>query len=214
MRCDDLTRELASPTGAVTEAEMAGHLADCAACAKWANQAARFDQIWEATRPLEPSAAKLDALWRDVSAALEAQTAPAPLRLEGVGFVSRRPWIKPAFVLAQAAALLFAAGLYLTRTKPAEIGQVVEQPVEKTSQPAQVARNTPVESTPLPDFSRLSRVEANDGETLRVSIPLNPVKGKAFEVVRLKDSTPEDSNLIPPVTPFDAINAAELMVSL
>ncbi len=120
MRCEDVTRELASPTGAVPQATLAAHLASCPSCAEWSRRAAQLDRIWEATRPLDPSPERLDALWLDASAALDrrevATAAPAARTLT----LPARPW-RPwplgiaigagAVGLAQAAALLFAVFL-------------------------------------------------------------------------------------------------------
>ena len=112
MRCEDLTRALASPTGAADPAEVAGHLAACPACAEWSVRAARFDRIWEATRPPEPSMDALDPLWARASAELDALGAPAPLKLRRP---ARRRWAMAAFVVAQAAAILLAAVVLLRR---------------------------------------------------------------------------------------------------
>ena len=49
MRCEDLTRELASPTGDLSSAQIAEHLAGCPSCAEWSRQAARFDRIFSPT---------------------------------------------------------------------------------------------------------------------------------------------------------------------
>ena len=119
MRCEDLTRELASPTGHLSQAEMAGHLAHCPSCAEWSRRAAHFDQIWEATRPSEPNEATLDALWASASVAIDAQLVPSTLRLEGPTH-RRRSWMKAAFRVAQAAAILLAA-VFLFRQVASEI---------------------------------------------------------------------------------------------
>ena len=136
MRCEDLTRELASPTGHLSQAEMAGHLADCPSCAEWSRRAAHLDRIWEATRPSEPNEATLDALWAGASAAIDARSVSSMLRLEGLTH-RRRSWMKPAIMVAQAAAILVAA-VVLSRqgnVKPVEI--VHATPVKKTVEPVQ-----------------------------------------------------------------------------
>ncbi len=212
MRCDDLIRELASPTGALSPAAMAGHLADCPACARWSNQAARFDQIWEATRPAEPTSAELDALWAKASVALEARpAATAPLRL-----VPRQHWLKPTLILAQAAAILVAAGFYWQRSirvEPTQVAQVeVKNPLEVILEPVpetpapQIAQGVPAQDR---DTDVIPTFHVNDDETLLVSIPMN--KTDEPKVNRLKQPWPEKSNLIPPIMPHDVIGAVEIM---
>jgi hypothetical protein len=89
--------------------------------------AARLDALWEATRPVEPSAEAWDRVWTAVADGLDRRTVttvdrPAVIRREGV-FVhrsasghARRPTAVAAamtltVVLAQAAAILLAVGL-------------------------------------------------------------------------------------------------------
>ena len=93
MRCEDLTRELASPTGALSSAQMAEHLAACPACANWSRRASHVDRIWEATRPVEPSMDALDVLWTRASLELDGLKAPATVGRPGAerdGGVVRR----------------------------------------------------------------------------------------------------------------------------
>ncbi len=128
MRCDDVTRELATPTGRLDPSDLAGHLASCASCAEWSRQASRLDRIWEATRPAEPSADALDALWAQASAELDARPVPDTIRFEGS--TRRRRWATVAFGLASAAALLVAA-LPLLRVQapqPIQIAKTVTPP--------------------------------------------------------------------------------------
>ncbi len=109
MRCEDLTRELATPTGSSTPAERAGHLAACPGCAEWARRADRLDRAWDATRAPEPGPEALDALWARASAALDA---PATLRLVPVGAdARRRRWARGALSAAAAAAVLIAVAV-------------------------------------------------------------------------------------------------------
>jgi hypothetical protein len=144
MRCEDLIRELASPTGDLAPADIAGHLAVCPSCAEWSRRADRFDRIWEATRPIEPTADAMDALWARASVVLDARPIPAPLRLEGLSH--RRRWAKAAFVVAQAAALLVAV-LFLLRRDDVR--------------PVEVAIVTPVEVTPGEDQTAIVRIDQN-----------------------------------------------------
>jgi hypothetical protein len=107
MRCEDLRRELAAPSGLPTPDEMADHLASCPDCAERSRRSARLDRIWEATRPPEPSIQALDTLWARASAALDAPKSTvipfekAPAR--------RGRWAVVAFFAAQAAAVLAVA---------------------------------------------------------------------------------------------------------
>ena len=129
MRCEDLTRELASPTGAFSSAEMARHLAACPACDEWSRLAGRLDRAWEATRSLDPSPEVMDALWARVSHELDARKAPVTIPFKASG---RRPaWVKSAFIAAQAAAILVAATLLLLRrdeNRPVALAVAVVEP--------------------------------------------------------------------------------------
>jgi hypothetical protein len=74
MQCDKVIRELAVPTDDRDPASLAEHLAECASCAVWADRAARFDRLWEATRPAEPTGEMWDTLWTQVSRAVDEST--------------------------------------------------------------------------------------------------------------------------------------------
>ncbi len=213
MRCDDLTRELASPTGALSPDEITGHLAECSACAEWSSQAARFDRIWEATRPIEPTPAMIDALWASASAALES---PATLRLEGLAVPARRNWIKPALIVASAAAILLATGIFWSRQGPVAPVQIAQNDVPvPVADPVPVIQKTPVDPvTPVENLNSSAipslTLVANDDEELLVSIPLD--QNADPKVKRLKDSRLEQSTSIPSGTPFEIIGAVESMV--
>jgi hypothetical protein len=111
--------------------------------------AARLDALWEATRPVEPSADAWDQVWTAVADSLDRRSAttpgrPAVIRREGA-FVhqpasthARRPTAVAAamtltVVLAQAAAILLAVGLSWRGADPlpaaAERGQVATSDV-------------------------------------------------------------------------------------
>jgi hypothetical protein len=103
MRCVDVIRELAVPTGTADPSAMAEHLAGCPRCASWSERDAKLDRLWEATRPEPPSGA-WDAIWARASEALDRpRTIPVP---------TRRPVVRRAAIvgigLAQAAAILVA----------------------------------------------------------------------------------------------------------
>ena len=184
MRCEDLIRELATPSGAGRSPEIAQHLATCPGCADWAERAGRFDRIWAATRATEPSEAAIDALWARASAELElADRAPATLRF--VALDRRRRRFKTAFLAAQVAAILLAA-LFLFRRAE------VRPPVE-------VAIGTTAEVGP-----GLLELDVEDGEfsVVRLDTVNRP------RVEKLASSTLPADN-----TPVDEINAAESMGS-
>jgi hypothetical protein len=121
MRCQDLNRELMTPTGTLSPGEMADHLATCRACAERSRRSDRFDRIWEATRPPEPSTQALDTLWARASAALDApEPAVIPFPKARTG---RSRWAVVAFLAAQAATVLVAAS-FLFRNDVGNDGQV------------------------------------------------------------------------------------------
>ena len=193
MRCDDLTRELASPTGTLSRADIAGHLATCPGCAEWSDRAARFDRIWDATRPSKPSPDAMDALWAGVSSALdERQAVPAGPKLRFEAPARRRRRVVAAFALAQAAAIL-AAALFLFRRE-----SVVEpQPPPRVA----IAPMTPVATTVA--------VTVDVDETAFVRIG----KDNEYRVDFRDDAPLFASSSMPDATPHDIFNAWESMVS-
>jgi hypothetical protein len=74
MQCDKVIRELAVPTDDRDPASLAEHLAECPSCAVWADRAARFDRLWEATRPAEPTGEMWDRVWTQVACAVDEST--------------------------------------------------------------------------------------------------------------------------------------------
>jgi hypothetical protein len=149
MRCDEVIRELAAPTDDRDETVLAAHLAGCSSCADWARRAALLDQLWDATRPSEPSPEAWDTVWANITRALESHAATrelssaAPKALRN-GFApklftlstpipalthptnQRRPrrFLAIALIgLAQAAAILIAVGLAWHPQRPAPIHQ-------------------------------------------------------------------------------------------
>ena len=71
MHCDEVIRELAVPTDDRDPASLAEHLAQCPSCAAWADRAAQFDRLWEATRPAEPTGEMWDTVWTQVACAVD-----------------------------------------------------------------------------------------------------------------------------------------------
>jgi hypothetical protein len=162
MQCDEVIKELATPTDHQDATALARHIAGCPACAGWANRAVQLDRLWEATRPAEPTPEVWEAVWARIATSLDPSTSTEV----GLSFATRtavstngspavangpskrprhspqsqsgsRPWRLAALglvSLAQAAAILLAVGLAWHQSG--------------SSQPAQVARNT--DSTPSP----------------------------------------------------------------
>jgi hypothetical protein len=134
MLCDDVIRKLAEAGNRPDEPKLAEHLAGCSACAEWLDRAQRFEKLWDATRPAEPSPQAWDALWSRVSAHLD-QPITAESNGHGLHLAefprampdrpeSPEPAVSPARTgrwrslaafgmvgLAQAAAVLLAIGL-------------------------------------------------------------------------------------------------------
>jgi hypothetical protein len=133
MQCDKVIRELAVPSDDRDPASLAEHLAQCPSCAVWADRATRFDRLWEATRPTEPTGEMWDTVWTQVASGLDKST-PAehkaftlhPSTLNGSaakfekspvpagrssGFRARRLMAIGSLGIAQAAAIFLAVSL-------------------------------------------------------------------------------------------------------
>jgi hypothetical protein len=184
MRCDDLTRELASPTGGFAQAEMAGHLAACPACAEWSRRAAHFDQIWGATRPTEPTPEALDNLWARASVELEYHKAPSKLKFAQPH--RRRRWVVAAFAVAQAAVLLIA-GLILLRADPDNKDKrqdmAVVEPIQAEPELLEMNVEENVVATVRIDKANHVRVDTDDLSKLydSSSLPVGTLKDLADE---------------------------------
>ena len=177
MHCDDVTRELASPSGHLDPSDLAGHLASCSHCAEWSRRASRLDRIWEATRPGDPSADALDALWAGASAALNAEPVPDTLRFEAP---SRRRWATVAFALASAAAVLLAVVASLRDGSPNPL------PVVKSPAPAPITLPAVVKVNVDVDQMVVVRI-GDDGHRVEIldEAPL-------FASSSMADDTPHD----------------------
>ncbi len=185
MRCEDVTRELAAPTGNPAPADLAGHLDSCPGCAEWARSSARFDRIWESTRPAQPPAEALDALWARAAAALDAR-APATIPFEGS---SRRPWAQVALRSALAASILAAAVLLPRRVDPERSSIALAPPAG------------PIEAeAPAP-----LKVTVNDLETVIVRIGDGDPRVDRHDEAHLLFPSMADN------TPYDVFNAVESM---
>lgn len=102
MHCADVIEELAVSAELVSAA-VAEHLASCPDCAA---RDARLSQLWEATRPQEPTPKAWATFWADLTHTLA--TPPAPV----VPLAPMRPWqrwVPATFGIAQAAAFLAGA---------------------------------------------------------------------------------------------------------
>ena len=130
MRCEDLTRELARPTGALASAEVLGHLAACPACAERSRRDGQLDRIWEATRPLGPSMDAMDDLWARAARELDGLKSPATLKLAAPGRARRPRRAMVALFVAQAAAILVAALIVLARNGHEVKAAFLNLPVE------------------------------------------------------------------------------------
>ncbi|WP_435011528.1 hypothetical protein P12x_002841 [Tundrisphaera lichenicola] len=190
MRCEDLIRELATPTGTLPSEAMADHLSSCHRCAERSNSSVRLDRIWEATRLPEPSSSDLDALWARASASLDA---PKPAVIPFAAPARRGRWGVAALYLAQAAVLLIAATI-LFRPGPAPVVDLAQG--EKPVPP-------PAVTTPP------SRITSYVDQTMIVR--LYEQEGPQFEY--LDDSELFAGSLMADSTPQDAFNALESMAS-
>ncbi len=134
MRCEEVTRELAAPTGLADPAALAGHVASCPGCAEWSRRSARLDRIWDATRPAAPSADAMEALWLGASAALDASKTLRLLDADRARARSRtrgRRWVLAVVGLgvAQAAALLLVTLSAIRRDRaPDRVAVVAPSP--------------------------------------------------------------------------------------
>ena len=153
MQCDQVIKELATPTDHRDSTALAGHIAGCPACAGWANRAVQLDRLWEATRPPEPTPEVWDAVWARMAASLDPSTStelessiptrtaslngsPTVVKLppKGARHSPRsrsRPWRLAAISLvglAQAAAILLAVGLAWHQSGSSQTHQIAKPP--------------------------------------------------------------------------------------
>lgn len=104
MRCEDVTRELAAPTGSISQLAISSHLADCVECAQWAERDAKLDRIWDLTRPEALSPETWDSVWANAVAALDHAPAMSE-RPDVLPFRRRTVWL---VAIAQVAAAAIA----------------------------------------------------------------------------------------------------------
>lgn len=146
MRCQDVTREISSPTGAVTLAELNRHLEGCPRCAAWARQSEQLDRVWADTQPAEPVGA-CDTTWASVSRRLD-QPAERP-----VASSHRRRWAVALAVPIAAAAAVFVAMATLLHHGDSHRPQMAQQTQPHTQaqasqpeRPALVAHHVDVDA--------------------------------------------------------------------
>jgi hypothetical protein len=205
MRCDEVIRELATPTDGRDATALREHLADCTSCAGWAQRAEQLDRLWEATRPDEPSPQVWQKVWAEIALSVPVTSASAK---EGLGaFVhpsangsaaSVIPRPAPAqraarsgfrhlatiglLALAQAAAVLLALGLAWQSS--------VAPPRPRVGQMAKVERQ------PAPSHSTSSPiVQAVEPSKIDAEIEID--EGRLI-VIRSEDSTLQLVDVTPP----------------
>ncbi|HWE37847.1 MAG TPA: hypothetical protein VG406_14860 [Isosphaeraceae bacterium] len=125
-----------------------------------ADRAARFDRLWEATRPSPPSAAVRDVLWANVAHALDAGPAPEPAPSWWV----RRAW--SVRVVAAAAAVLVAV-LLVARDRDRGPGRP-EMPVAQES-PIPVEAEPPAVTNVVLDAGAVAVLHADDRGAVQVT---------------------------------------------
>jgi hypothetical protein len=165
MQCDNVIRELAVPTDDRDLSGLTEHLAQCPSCATWADRVARFDRLWEATRPAEPVSEIWDTVWVQVASAVDKkeltvnsstlhgsaakiENSPVPSnRLHG--WRARRLMAIGSVGIAQAAAVFLAVFLSWppsAKSPQAEIGDTFGAPsFDTTGSNVTVATNGVVE---------------------------------------------------------------------
>jgi hypothetical protein len=186
MLCNELIRELAVPTDDRDSAAVAEHLANCTSCASWARRDAQFDRVWNATRPVEPSAQTWGTVWAYIASSYDSSTpaefeaiaSPMPT-LNGSVPHSERPlassrsrrwtWAAIGVIsLAQAAAVLLAVGWAWHDSPKSQAPQLA------------IATHTAALS---PDSSKVAKV------TGLQSVPVFEIEAGPLVVIRMEDSS-------------------------
>jgi hypothetical protein len=182
MRCEQVTRELATPSGRIAPGDLAAHLAECPACASWSSRAASLDRAWEMTRPDDLPAEALDALWAAAAIALDSAPASIPMPRRAR---YRSGWARAAIGLATAAAIL---GPIYVMTRPATA------PESPEPRPSVATRALP-------------RVEIGVDETVVIRIGAD---GPRVDVLDDFGATSPDAfPSLADATPHDVMNALE-----
>ena len=212
MRCDEVIHELAVPTDDRDRTALAEHLAGCPSCAEWNRRAVLLDQLWDTTRPAEPSPEAWNSVWSNINQALQPPSADrefagspmlvgsgdspkivlhsasasssteAPIRPRTRRFVT----IVLMVGLAQAAAILIALGL----------GWRV-QPVAKPHQNPQIAQ---IPTPPVPGVAKPIRVN----QAVIVTAEIDIEEGHQI-MIRVDGSAPKLVDVTPPEMTFGGI---------
>ena len=217
MRCDEVIRELAAPTDDRDATALAEHLAGCSSCSAWVRQAARLDQLWNATRPSEPSAEAWDSVWANLaqslpSATIKGQSMGVTLRPSRNGTASkvlthpapalthatnppriRRIGAVALVSLAQAAAILVAIGL---ASRGPSAGPINRDP--------EIVHNTPGPPR-SPSAIRVSspvRVEADIEEGRLMVFRMEGSTSRVVDAFRMEGSTSRVVDATPPEMAF------------
>ncbi len=190
IQCADLPQAPANPAD---DAALVDHLAACPPCASQARFDAALRRLWNASAPVEPSAATWDTLWSRVSDRLDDADTVAPdtgRRPQAITadlpVASWRLHARTAFLVAQAAAILVAFTLWGShRLKP--------------EAPVQVANTvtTPAIEAPRPATPRLAvvNVEIEAGEVVMIHLTGSKVRAVALGHDEQRPDT-IDENLI------------------
>jgi hypothetical protein len=122
MRCEDVIRELATPTGAVAQEAVTDHLAQCATCSAFARRDAQLQRLWDATRPPMPTTATWDSVWARIADSLDQAAAPHTLPLTAAR-APVRTWttwrvVSGLVKIAAAAAVIVAIAVYRRLPEP------------------------------------------------------------------------------------------------
>jgi hypothetical protein len=189
MRCQDVTRQLATArfTATTPSSDLSAHVASCPSCAAFANEGSRLGAIWAETRLDEPTSARLDALWAEVSRGIAAESARSG-RISA-GSANRRRWVV-GLVLAQAALVLVAGLVAFPRFRP----EPVAQPVVVVHQPRKEAA--------------LPTVVVEQGQSATFAIGAD----NRATVVLNEQSSVDRGTVLATNTPFDVFSGAEGMV--
>lgn len=166
--CDQVTNELAVPTGTLDQAAIDQHLASCPPCASQYEQLRRIDRVWQATRPGEPDEAHWQQLWSQVEDQVFASI-PAARYSTSAGAPARQRWatIWAFAAVAQAAAVLLAAWIFFRPPVNSPDAAVVPPgpSAPSTSQPG-APELTAATARPAAHASVQVEYELEEGQTL------------------------------------------------
>ena len=192
MRCDEVIRKFGLASDGRDDQALARHLAECKDCAHWAERTAKFDQLWDATRPAEPAPEAWDRVWSSVSARLDEADATVlgaggkPYRVSAFSRSWRGFAVVGVIGLAQAAAILLA--MSLSWTGP--------------------ARKAPVLVPPGPEALAEAVVDVPEGEVLYIRSDKSDLK--VIDITALEAANGEDPWFIF----FDRMESANMIIAM